>query len=427
MRYKVFVLALIVPLCLASGYVPVVLWNNIGSDKCVPNVPIYPGESISELTESSYFECLRSLHPDLVKVFVADELDQHDFSVTRGASGEVKAFQHLQAALRTHSSLVMPAVSSKSVPAILEKLFRDSFDDSAVSVIDVGRIDHSSLASTRRSIELIDETMSEDLLKNEPSKKFIAVLVAMSPPQPLFHTDDELYHGRQLLTVTEPFSPSAQQLVHYNTCIFLSYSSLTLKYQQTALNLTEPIVEGGYCNASANNASIDLKFQAANVSGSSNTDVKLGLKFERAKSSVSLYTWWKISDVSVVHSVGGSEQNYTFKIYDSYSYTSPDEWSWVCEKPKAMSFQGGTKEKPIKQTLQFKNFQLQPFSIKNSTYSRALDCSGFLTAPIWMGTVVSILLIIILTFGLLFISAVTTMDRFDDPRSKGLSINVQEN
>lgn len=44
-----------------------------------------------------------------------------------------------------------------------------------------------------------------------------------------------------------------------------------------------------------------------------------------------------------------------------------------------------------------------------------------------MGTVVSILLLIILTFALLFISSLTTMDRFDDPRGKGLSINVQEN
>lgn len=57
--------------------------------------------------------------------------------------------------------------------------------------------------------------------------------------------------------------------------------------------------------------------------------------------------------------MGGSSQNYTLNNFDPYSYTSPDGWSWVCEKPKPMSWQGGTKEKPITQNLQFENLQVR--------------------------------------------------------------------
>ena len=74
---------------------------------------------------------------------------------------------------------------------------------------------------------------------------------------------------------------------------------------------------------------------------------------------------------------------------------------------------------------------MQPFDVPTNngsfaSFSRAVDCSGFLTGPIWMGTVITILLAIIFAFGFMFLSAITTMDRFDDPRGKGLYVNIQE-
>lgn len=84
--------------------------------------------------------------------------------------------------------------------------------------------------------------------------------------QPLFHMDDELHHGRQLLAVTAPFSPSTQQFVHYNACIFLSYSSITLTYQQNAFNLSQPTVEDGSCDESTNNARYVVHVLCAKIS-----------------------------------------------------------------------------------------------------------------------------------------------------------------
>ena len=70
--------------------------------------------------------------------------------------------------------------------------------------------------------------------------------------------------------------------------------------------------------------------------------------------------------------------------------------------------------------------KVQPFGVNESAikpnFTMAVDCSGWYTGPIWSGLIVTILLIAILSYGLAMISKVTTMDRFDDPKGKTISV-----
>jgi V-type H+-transporting ATPase S1 subunit len=59
-------------------------------------------------------------------------------------------------------------------------------------------------------------------------------------------------------------------------------------------------------------------------------------------------------------------------------------------------------------------------------FSSAYDCVGFTTGPIWSGIFVTFILALIMTFGLCMIMDIKTMDRFDDPKGKTISINVSE-
>lgn len=59
-------------------------------------------------------------------------------------------------------------------------------------------------------------------------------------------------------------------------------------------------------------------------------------------------------------------------------------------------------------------------------FSEAYDCVGFTTAPIWSGIFVTFILALIMTFGLCMIMDIKTMDRFDDPKGKTISINASE-
>jgi V-type H+-transporting ATPase S1 subunit len=54
------------------------------------------------------------------------------------------------------------------------------------------------------------------------------------------------------------------------------------------------------------------------------------------------------------------------------------------------------------------------------------DCQPLFSIGTWMGLIISLLLIAVLSFGFLMLNSVQTMDRFDDPKQKQLIINAKE-
>lgn len=55
-------------------------------------------------------------------------------------------------------------------------------------------------------------------------------------------------------------------------------------------------------------------------------------------------------------------------------------------------------------------------------FSYASDCAGFFSSGIWMGLVTSLLMVLVLTYGLHMIMQLRTMDRFDDPKGPTISV-----
>ncbi|KAJ2939900.1 hypothetical protein O0L34_g6604 [Tuta absoluta] len=80
-------------------------------------------------------------------------------------------------------------------------------------------------------------------------------------------------------------------------------------------------------------------------------------------------------------------------------------------------------------TLTFQNSRMQPFFATNSSelkFGEPLNCVGFFTAPIWAGLFVVFLLLSITFFGITMMMDIRTMDRFDDPKGKTITINAAE-
>lgn len=67
-----------------------------------------------------------------------------------------------------------------------------------------------------------------------------------------------------------------------------------------------------------------------------------------------------------------------------------------------------------------------PFASKSLRFGDAYDCVGFTSVPIWSGLFVTFILLFIMTFGLTFMMDIKTMDRFDDPKGKAITINAAE-
>ncbi|XP_070154330.1 uncharacterized protein [Polyergus mexicanus] len=63
---------------------------------------------------------------------------------------------------------------------------------------------------------------------------------------------------------------------------------------------------------------------------------------------------------------------------------------------------------------------------KNATFSDAYDCVGFTSIPIWTGIFVTAILALIMIWALTMIMDIRTMDRFDDPKGKTITISSAE-
>ncbi|XP_029166616.1 uncharacterized protein LOC114937355 [Nylanderia fulva] len=63
---------------------------------------------------------------------------------------------------------------------------------------------------------------------------------------------------------------------------------------------------------------------------------------------------------------------------------------------------------------------------KDGTFSDAYDCVGFTSIPIWTGIFVTAILALIMIWALTMIMDIRTMDRFDDPKGKTITISAAE-
>lgn len=75
--------------------------------------------------------------------------------------------------------------------------------------------------------------------------------------------------------------------------------------------------------------------------------------------------------------------------------------------------------------LNIKDMQVQ-VDHKNATFSDAYDCVGFTSIPIWTGIFVTMILGLIMIWALTMIMDIRTMDKFDDPKGKTITISSAE-
>lgn len=82
------------------------------------------------------------------------------------------------------------------------------------------------------------------------------------------------------------------------------------------------------------------------------------------------------------------------------------------------------------EAVYFKNLQIQ-LDASNSgenlkRFEDAYDCAGFTSPAIWAGLFITFLLLIIMSTGITWIMDIRTMDRFDDPKGKTITITASE-
>jgi len=98
--------------------------------------------------------------------------------------------------------------------------------------------------------------------------------------------------------------------------------------------------------------------------------------------------------------------------------------------PLDMSFHSGTPVtfKNGTTTVTFSDLQVQPFFLKpgSKAFSDAVDAVEFFTPAIWSGLFVTFLLALIFTWGISMIMDIRTMDQFDDPKGKTITVSATD-
>lgn len=100
-------------------------------------------------------------------------------------------------------------------------------------------------------------------------------------------------------------------------------------------------------------------------------------------------------------------------------------FSYRCAQNVKFASQNQTKD----YTLNFENLKIQPFfEPTNGTtqFGDSLNCVGFFSAPIWTGLFVVFIMLLITFYGIMMMLDIRTMDRFDDPKGKTITINTGE-
>lgn len=149
--------------------------------------------------------------------------------------------------------------------------------------------------------------------------------------------------------------------------------------------------------------------------GTQNTTLNYGnnilvLNFKKAAG------YWFFESATVTSS--GTTQT----LFPELEVYSQVDFSYRCAPTVTFSAGNGTK------SLNFDDLKIQPFFADNTTraFGDSYNCVGFFSAPIWAGLFVTFILLSITFYGIMMMLDIRTMDRFDDPKGKTITINTVE-
>lgn len=106
--------------------------------------------------------------------------------------------------------------------------------------------------------------------------------------------------------------------------------------------------------------------------------------------------------------------------------SAPEEFSFSCVSSVYLKFD---KDNDL-DGIYFQNLQIQlNFTNHNGNLDRfndSYDCIGFTSPAIWAGLFITFLLLSIISTAITYIMDIRTMDRFDDPKGKTITINASD-
>ncbi|XP_012682891.1 ATPase H+ transporting accessory protein 1a [Clupea harengus] len=438
--------------------VPLMMWSSAGSP-LLSQTPPAAGHIVSSSQLESYLKTALSNTPHNVLLFLQDKLSVDDFTMYGGVFGNKQdsAFSNLEAALRSSNPLLLPSVSRPAASAVTA-LLQEQLDTSplymdpetlaqlrlnaSVAALLVFRLPYATSADMMSAKEVLignDEVIGQVLsIMNSQAVPYTAVYTALQPSRMIEEVPLALQSvgGRSLLQSRKskgkakgeeegPYPPVEFQ-EKGSPCILMWAENLTVSFQRegkyqrhdlSPLTFGEsaPVkLTGSSCTESASRLVLNYE----NVLGFRSFKVIFAMSQRLYK--VSARRWFTLDEVILEYEGKKATFNASRSVY------APAEYSYRCESVRSDRYPQLTpkssKDAANLWKVAFEDFQIQGFNVSGRRFSYASDCAGFFTAGIWMGLLTSLLMVLILTYGLHMIMQLRTMDRFDDPKGPAISV-----
>ncbi|XP_073730991.1 ATPase H+ transporting accessory protein 1a [Misgurnus anguillicaudatus] len=440
----------------SDDQVPLLVWTSEGFALAPVNAPS-AGHTVSENELGSYLTRALSTSPHNLLLFMQDKLSVDDFTMYGGVFGNKQdsIFHSLEAALRSSSSLWLPSVSS-SAAASVSTLLQNHIQTSplymnpetlaqlrlnaSVAALLVFRLPYSGGADMMSAKEVLsgnDEVIGQVMsIMKAQSVPYTAVFTALQPSRVMEETSLAVQSvgTRSLLQSRREESSASYPPVEFkekgSACILMWAEKLAVsqyrsgkweRHDLTSKTFGEgvtPNLDGSFCNETHSRLVLNyedvLSFRS----------FKLIFIMNQRHYKVSARRWFTMDLLQLEYDGKKALFNGSRNIY------APAEYSYRCASVSSSRypqlFPHSEKDNANEWQISIDDLQIQGFNVAGKDFSYASDCAGFFTPGIWMGLVTSLLMMLVLTYGLHMIMQLHTMDRFDDPKGPAISVPQTE-
>uniref|UniRef100_A0A674N0V6 ATPase H+ transporting accessory protein 1a n=1 Tax=Takifugu rubripes TaxID=31033 RepID=A0A674N0V6_TAKRU len=448
-------------LCRISASLAVLLALTVHVSLPRASVPAQAPPSAGHIVEqqqlNSYLQKALSRGPRNVVLFLQDKMSLEDFTMYGGAFGNKQdsVFPNLEGALLSSSSpLVLPAVSWPASNAVIGQL-QDHLE-TAPLYLDADTLGQLRLnvSSPALLVFRLPYGLGADLMSakeilsgnDEVIGQVLSTMRAQSVPYTAIYTGlrpsrvSPRVRRRCVRDTVQQVNSASSSLLRRQlpcrwkrgeeTCILMWAKSLSVsilrrgrweEYDLTPATFgkdVSPKLHGSSCDRTK--ARLVLNYQE--VLGHSN--FKLIFVMSQRHYKVSARRWFTLDMVELEYDGTKATFNGSRHIY------APAEYSYRCQSVTSHRWPllvPRTSKDPANQwRVVFEDFQIQGFNVSGGEFSYASDCAGFFSPGIWMGLMTSLLMVLVLTYGLHMIMQLHTMDRFDDPKGPAISVPQTE-
>ncbi|KAK3751673.1 hypothetical protein RRG08_065579 [Elysia crispata] len=423
---------------------PALFWS---PEKPLTHLPEISGvDPVSaNLLQQEYLKPLMQHSTESAVVFLKDRLHIDDFTKfadVYSLDSDGGAFKNIKSFMDEYFSLEIPQVKD---PLKAVKELKSSFVGAVHTADSLAAVEKLNLGPSQKFLLIVELSPSSDLNDEEQTiasndvtvgavchhlqKRGIKYTAMFTGKSSSAHQAEEFetFSGRHLLDTSESnigtfVNISGAYLFLREVLVHIAH-----KDEKITLNLTVTDTFADESDINNNTALIQFDFDGTSKNGTGDYTVKITfnttLKGDRWTINKILLSVDGIGEVGSNGSLSDSPLR-----TDDMDLVIPVLYSYHCSSMKMYVDYIRNKDlKDFQGTYVILNgLQMQPFNVQNEAFFNAQDCVGFFSRGIWMGIFSSLILLVILIFGVMMVLNLSTPDRFDDPKGKTITIAQAE-